>query len=166
MSLKTIGELAPSRKPSLPSGGLGSVQRLAPPGSAAYNWLMSAALSKALVLATGLVIAFQAGWRCPAAFRPAVNVPAKVAHSCCCPEGMPTSDHKRLPVQPDQSCCCRADATIPPGSVTVSPDFTFSCQLCVANNPHQAHFGIGWELEAACLATSPSLHVLQCVWRC
>ena len=128
---------------------------------------MSTLVIRLLVLANGLLLALPQGWCATLPTYRTAKPPPKV--SCCCtckqPSQSERSDPKPAPTQPFKICCCRADLTVPPTLEIGAPDLVL-CAVLTATDNSGFRQGTAYADDLACLFLPPSLHVLNCVWRC
>ena len=121
-----------------------------------------------LACVLALSLALPPGWCCvvPAPKAKAAATPASAGASCCHSETKPVSSPEKSPAPlPQRKCCCEFNATTPPQTQEVALDRALSVPFtsCVAGLiliPANA------VASTAFVYPTPSLQILQCVWRC
>lgn len=128
--------------------------------------VMSAFVSKFLVLTSAVLLALPSGWCCTTPSQKAPKAPAQAAHSCCRHHEKPLSpDREPVPKQPVQKCCCEKDLATSQNPETPSLYLPLSIPVVIADAP-VADLRGGGDATLVPLPLSSPLHVLQCVWRC
>jgi hypothetical protein len=128
-----------------------------------------------LACAIAFSLALPPGWCCALPIRKveaaaSTPIPAPASKSCCHqepkPVPQPASTPEKTPCQqPGQKCCCEFNSTTPPAPEKVTHDVAPSLSVPL-------DVSVALTLQRDAIETSgfvystPSLQILQCVWRC
>jgi hypothetical protein len=124
---------------------------------------------RVLALLNALALALPAGWCC---LRPDVRAETgkSPADSCCHrsakPAPRPAPEKEPPPCQKSEGRCCgEVPSVTPPAQQQYTPDLATPAALILADPAAIAAYPNGFPTGADLFPT-PSLQVLQCVWRC
>src|SRR5215471_12531830 len=162
MPVSITASISPIRSRRIPQGSpAGSRCGLEPfHGALRRLVLMSAFVSKLLILTSAVLLALPPGWCCATPSQKPVDTPAKQpAHSCCQHQKQtPTTSQEPAPSQPPPKCYCEKDLVSPTNPEKVSLDLTFSIPVASPDTP-VVEVGSAGAGNIVSPASWPPLHV-------